>query len=388
MSEQYEFHRTSNQSAIGSDKVLAETGTTRLLLRYEAVQNANNPDAKIKVAFIHQRKSPKGDWQDSPNVPLSSLKAGEQVKFSLHSEPTLKLYQQLRNLYAVATKGVIGTGKTRLVVGREEEVIQTDVGRAKVINLLLAKGHSTEIWNELIRTDPDLATRLAYARIHSERSLTLQDFRKNLSVQRPEEWWQDFFENNTWIFGYGLNYQILKSVQTQPRYGGMTVTGKGIQKGDFLERTEAAVKFTVLVEIKRPATQLLGARSYRNGACELGAELTGGVSQMQANCSKWEKEGSQTEENREALSYRSTFTIQPKGILVIGHTEQLNQISKRNTFELFRRNTVNPEILTFDELYERAKFIVAHTAQSASAAEAVNPQRSEPKPSDESIRSK
>jgi hypothetical protein len=84
---------------------------------------------------------------------------------------------------------------------------------------------------------------------------------------------------------------------------------------------------------------------------------------MQANCSKWEKEGSQTEENREALSYRSTFTIQPKGILVIGHTGQLDQISKRNTFELFRRNTVNPEILTFDELYERAKFIVpSHSA--------------------------
>ena len=144
----------------------------------------------------------------------------------------------------------------------------------------------------------------------------------------------------------------------------------------------------MLVEIKRPATQLLGTRSYRNGACELGAELTGGVSQIQANCSKWEKEGSQTEENREALSYRSTFTIQPKGILVIGHTEQLNQISKRNTFELFRRNTVNPEILTFDELYERAKFIVAHTAQSTSAAEAVNPQRPEPQPSDEGIRYK
>lgn len=111
MSEQYEFHRTSSQSAIGSDKVLAETGTTRLLLRYEAVQNANNPDAKIKVAFIHQRKSPKGDWQDSPNVPPSSLKAGEQVKFSLHSEPTLKLYQHLRNLYAVATKGLSEPGK-------------------------------------------------------------------------------------------------------------------------------------------------------------------------------------------------------------------------------------------------------------------------------------
>jgi len=131
-----------------------------------------------------------------------------------------------------------------------------------------------------------------------------------------------------------------------------------MQKGDFLQRTTAEIKFTVLVEIKKPTTELLGSQTYRNGAHELGAELTGGVSQMQANCSKWEKEGSQTEENRELLSKQKIFTVQPKGILVIGHTRQLDAISKRNTLELFRRNTVNPEIITFDELYERSKFIV------------------------------
>lgn len=30
------------------------------------------------------------------------------------------------------------------------------------------------------------------------------------------------------------------------------------------------------------------------------------------------------------------------------------------SFELFRRNTANPEVMTFDELYERARFIVRH----------------------------
>ncbi len=81
---------------------------------------------------------------------------------------------------------------------------------------------------------------------------------------------------------------------------------------------------------------------------------------MQANCSKWEKEGSQLEENREILSQQGIFTAQPKGIFIIGHTRQLNKPSKCTTFELFRRNIVNPEILTFDELYERAKFIVGN----------------------------
>ena len=200
-----------------------------------------------------------------------------------------------------------------------------------------------------------------------------------------EAWWQDFFEKNTWIFGYGLNYQILKSVQAQPRYGGLTVTGRGVQKGDYLQRTEATVKFTVLVEIKRPGTQLLGSEQYRNGAWELGGELAGGVSQMHANCSTWEKEGSRSEENQEALTRQGIFTVQPKGILVIGHTKQLTDLHKRSTFEMFRRNTLNPEILTFDELYERAKFIVNHTEQSAPVPVNIEPEPSDLEPDDDEI---
>lgn len=55
------------------------------------------------------------------------------------------------------------------------------------------------------------------------------------------------------------------------------------------------------------------------------------------------------------------FTVQPKGILIVGHTSQLINSSKRGTFERFRRNLANPEILTFDEVLDRAKFIVGNT---------------------------
>ena len=325
MSEKYEFQRTSLHSAAGSDKVLSETTTTRLLLRYLIVENPKTPDAKVKITLVHQRRLPKGTWEDVPAEPLSSLKAGEQIKLSLRSDTTLELFHQLCNLYAIANKGKIGFGKTSLVVGREEEIIQTESSRTKVIRLLLAKGYSDEIWNELIRVNPDLATRLSYARIHAQRKSTLVEFHRNLAQQKGEDWWQEFFEKNTWIFGYGLNYKILTTLQSQPRYGGTAVTGKGTQKGDFLQRTEAEIKFTVLVEIKKPNTQLLGNQAYRNGAWELGEELAGGISQMHANCSKWEKEGSQSEENRETLLQGKIFTVQPKGILVVGHTRQLNQ---------------------------------------------------------------
>lgn len=59
-------------------------------------------------------------------------------------------------------------------------------------------------------------------------------------------------------------------------------------------------------------------------------------------------------------------TLDPKSILIIGAdsqfegTEKIKQIKLR-TFELFRRDSRNIEILTYDELYERAKFIVYHS---------------------------
>jgi len=355
MVEEYEVRTTSRQSATVSDRVLAETTTTRLVLRSEIVQKPGNPDATVRINLVHQRKSPAGKWSDAPTKPFSALKADEQVNFTLPSSVTLQLYEQLQNLYAIAAKGRPSYGESKLIVGREEEVIQTNAGRAKVIKLLLAKGYSDDIWTTLVDADPDLATQFSYARIHAERKKALEEFQTNLKLKRGEDWWQGFFEKNTWIFGYGLKYQILKSVQAQPRYGGVNVAGKGLEKGDFLERTEAEIKFTVLVEIKRPESLLLGNKPYRNGAWQLGEDLTGGVSQIQANCRRWEVEGSQAEQNREALQQRQIYTIQPKGVLVVGTTTQLNGIDRRNTFELFRRNVINPEILTFDELYARAK---------------------------------
>jgi hypothetical protein len=358
MLEQYEVKTTSRQSARIADRILAESTTTRLVLRPEIIQNPNNPEASVRMALVHQRKSTSGKWEDAPTKALSALKTDEQVNFTLRSKATLELYRHLQNLFAIGAKGRLSYGASKLVVGREEEVIETNAGRAKVIKLLLAKGYSDDIWKTLVDADPDLATQFSYARIHAERKRALDEFRSNLKIKRGEDWWQDFFERNTWIFGYGLKYQILKSVQVQPRYGGLTVDGKGVEKGDFLERTEAEIKFTVLVEIKRPDSLLLGSKPYRNGAWQLGEDFTGGVSQIQANCRRWEIEGGQAEQNREALRQNKIYTVQPKGILVVGATAQLNSIEKRNTFELFRRNIINPEILTFDELYERAKYIV------------------------------
>lgn len=178
----------------------------------------------------------------------------------------------------------------------------------------------------------------------------------------PEAWWQDFFDRNHWIFGYGLNYVVIRPVVAQPNYGGAAITGAGAQHGDFLGASEAALKFTVLVEIKKPNTLLLKRSAYRTGAWPPSDELAGGISQVQENCRRWDAEA-RSDQNRDLLEDSGIFTIQPQGILVVGHLEQLVGRDQRTSFQLLRRNLVNPQILTFDELYERAKFITEHHQQ-------------------------
>jgi hypothetical protein len=273
----------------------------------------------------------------------------------------LRLRDCLTDFYAISSSGGVRSGHTKLTVTQADKLIRLDDDRAQIIKLLLDQQHGSEIWKALESAQPDLAATLSYGRVAAERARVSKEFRDRLKgggFSEPD--WQNFFEKNKWIFGYGLKYVLLRQIATQPQYGGGDVHGTGGQKGDYLTATEGQLKFTVLIEIKRPDTELLKSRMYRAGAWPASDELAGAVAQVQANCRKWELEGSGSEANSEALQGQSIFTVQPKGILVIGLLGQLDHNAKRTSFELLRRSISNPEIITFDELYQRAKFIAEH----------------------------
>jgi hypothetical protein len=358
MTRDYEMDSTSRQSARLSDVTLRQTSETRLVARPEIVDNRQSPEAGVKVTLIHQRCSPGGKWEDVPSEPLSKLKAGEGVCLHLDSATTLQLRDCLADFYAISSDGGVRLGHTKLTVTEADKLIRLDHDRAQIITLLLRQQHGSEIWQALESAQPDLAATLSYGRVAAERARVSAEFRDRLKEGAfSEADWQNFFERNKWIFGYGLKYVFLRQIAVQPQYGGGDIHGKGGQKGDYLVTTEGQLKFTVLVEIKRPDTELLKSRTYRAGAWPASDELAGAIAQVQANCRKWELEGSRSEANSEVFHGQSIFTAQPKGILVVGHLGQLDDNSKRTSFELLRRSISNPEIITFDELYQRAKFI-------------------------------
>lgn len=189
----------------------------------------------------------------------------------------------------------------------------------------------------------------------------LDEFNKKLS--KPyiinELQWQTFFSENSWIFGYGLNYQFLNIIQKEASVSGIDVDGQNEVKLDFLLGDS---NFTVIVELKRPDTPLFDKGKNRSESWQLSKDLTYAVSQILAQKAEWEinAEKKNFDQHGKPLAQ---ITVDPKAILIIGHTEQFQgdtktDLIKKKTFELYRRNLRNIDIVTYDELLNRASFIV------------------------------
>jgi hypothetical protein len=317
----------------------------------------------IRGLVVLEKKGPAG-WHEVDNVQtISDLRSGELLKLELRTDHVRKLYEGLTALYEAA-EIVGGINKsTKLVVGKVGELVQVPERYKSVIESLIAEQRAPEFWDLLVQLQPNLAEHLADAEIQRNRRRALEIFNQHLkALDWHEPAWEAFFKTNQWIFGYGLRYQFLSQMQNQANYGGADFTQKGGQRGEFLMTTEAMQRFTVLVEIKRPDSPLFAKDSkekpYRNGVPGFHTEFANAVSQVQVNARTWALDGSRREADQEILRSKSTYTVAPRSILVYGHMGQLIDLNHRNSFELFRSHLHRPEIITFDELHERAKFIV------------------------------
>ncbi|WP_417825597.1 Shedu immune nuclease family protein [Thalassospira povalilytica] len=207
-----------------------------------------------------------------------------------------------------------------------------------------------------------------------ERLLRDPDYFERVKGQKKckdERLWQLFFEKNKWIFGYGLGnvyLDSLDSAQLEQVVKGYDV-GSGGKRVDALLKSRGAISSLCFVEIKTHNTTLLTEKPYRSDCWAPSPELVGGIAQVQATISSTTKSFVEKLSVTDGLGNPTgeiAFNYQPKGFLVIGNLDSFRvdagvNEAKFRSFELFRRNTLNPEIITFDELFERASFIVNHS---------------------------
>ncbi len=333
------------------------------------IQHDFEVSPRIKLSLVYIDKS-----EDTTSFTLSRFKADASGNYQKDGEIKLstfdlaKIRDFLAFLQSIDLKSIT---ERRLHLANDSLVLTEET--KKQIKTLLSSPEGLSVVEEIIKSGSINSKDIINLGYRKEQLLifnklltdnnAVADYRSEHEIKTSgdEAIWQFFFTENQWIFGYGLKYQFLGLITDQPHYGGESVIGTGGQRGDYLMATGADKRFTVLVEIKTPQADLV-RNGIRSGVHSVGIALVDGVSQLQINCQTWETEGSRTDANRELALQNNFYTHEPRAILIIGHTKQLDSLNKKNSFEIFRANLRSPEILTFDELYQRAKYIVEHSS--------------------------
>jgi hypothetical protein len=184
-----------------------------------------------------------------------------------------------------------------------------------------------------------------------------------------EKVWQLFFEENTWIFGYGLTLLACQkyndSKLEQITTGSNVFTGGG-KRSDAVMRTKGFIKTLLFAEIKTHKKSLLMDQQYRTpDVYQVSSHVSGAVSQVQKTAHKAIKHLEDLHRTHDAAGafQFEISTVRPRQVVIVGHLGQLMDhgqinVEKLTSFELYRRDHQSVEILTFDELFERARFIV------------------------------
>lgn len=191
---------------------------------------------------------------------------------------------------------------------------------------------------------------------------------KKKNSRGKEDLWQKYFDKNKWVFGYGLNYVFVTGFEDRKLeqiVQGSDLLNKG-KRADALMMTKGVISSLCFIEIKTHETALLEPTSYRPGCWPPSRELVGAVAQVHGTVASASRnlydqirpvsaDGDPTGEE--------VFNYKPKAFIVIGNlqefvTEQGVNKEKLRSFELYRSSLSDVEIITFDELYERSRFIV------------------------------
>lgn len=203
----------------------------------------------------------------------------------------------------------------------------------------------------------------------------VESHRQEIEANGVEGVWQSFFESNPWVFGYGLQLVACERYDDEKlermSTGANVFTGGG-KRSDAVMRTKGFIQTLLFGEIKKHTTALLTAVPYRKpDVYQVSPELSGAVSQVHKTAHKAVKklEDLHRQSNPSGGFAFEVSTIRPRQVVIIGSLAELADdgeinVEKMTSFELWRKAQLGVEILTFDELYERTRFIVeSHEAQ-------------------------
>jgi hypothetical protein len=297
-----------------------------------------------------------------------------QSSFSFTGDEISKLYNFIRNIPLLPIQG---KGKQQFedkylekVILSKQHLLKFILEQPDIIPELIGELQKNNVNQEDIKGLGHRKEQLeVFRRMLYEQSY-FEELKAKMKIDKAENVWQRFFEANTWILGYGLNYVFnseLDGKKLEQVTKGYDFNSSG-KRVDLFMKTRGFITSLCFGEIKTHKTSLLKqvTDAYRRECWAAHEELVGGIAQIQKTVQKSiENIRTKTEIKDETgdLTGEQLYLYQPKSFLIIGSLQQFEKDGRINeekfsSFEIFRKNMFNPEIITFDELYERAKHII------------------------------
>lgn len=368
------FPETADFKNRFAHKILDYQGNEYILKNETTLGYAKSGPRQLKALFLQDenRKIAKLILQqfDAQSNPVKN----STKEASFHGKEVEHLYQFLKSIKEVEFPhenkfNVNDTELAKMLLNKDQavkliaenleilqEALNNNVSSKDIINFGYRK-NQLEIFHKLLNED-------GYFKLYKENNTDIIN-----KEDGDEAVWQKFFEKNTWILGYGLDYIFnseLDSKKLEQVTSGSDFKAKG-KRTDALLKSQGAINSLCFCELKLSTHPLLKdvKNSYRGESWQISDQLSGAIAQVHRTVQKAVKEiASKTEikNSEDYLTGEELYLYNPKSFILIGNLNEfikegkINEI-KYSSFEMFRKNLKNTEILTFDELYQRAFYI-------------------------------
>jgi hypothetical protein len=364
--------QTGPDSAVVEPIVLRPGDLTRMVFKPQIVNNKQDDNKPVKGHVLWQKRGKSEaneEWVDEAHLKLSHMTAGSGIKLELNTDELYLLTQAVRGLYGVYWqhgKKLPKTGeefdlaefaqaaKTLDTLDCAAQLIEAagQDGFVSLMKWVASQQNSRKVIENLSKLDlPDLTEINALAGIGVlKKALATWAANKGNS---DESFWQETLAKYSFVFSQVFSTPVVV-FGTKVYVGGKSVQGAGGKEPDFLLKNELIAHLLIL-EIKTPATELLSKTPYRPpNVFAATRELAGSVAQV----ARYKDTFLQNYGNLRVESPEPFRLVDPRCLVVIGNTDELDSEGKRESFEHFRRALRGTEIITFDELFRKVEVLL------------------------------
>lgn len=176
---------------------------TRRLAKISFIQDHADPTkfVGIHLEVLYQNRSNQKEPWPAKTINLTKVPKNFGFRFALDSVQTYELTQALQDAYPIGDSGISSGPRTVLRGVSKDQLLITDKNKAEALKQLSRLLTEQDITQWLGDNLEVLPTHLAVARIYHERKAKLKEFRKALTRDEDENYWQKCLKENDWVFG-------------------------------------------------------------------------------------------------------------------------------------------------------------------------------------------